>query len=213
MLRILLIFLSSLKGRTAGRTENLPRGPPFDMGASWPGDSAGPACICPGPSLSRHGAVEEGHDLRPGAGRAGLKGSGSGALGHLRSPRPRPPRPHSTHLPPRPGSHASRMPRESPRPATAAPPPERGANPVRGKGSLGDAGGDALLHSPQNCLIVVAVGAHIREGILLFGRLRRAVCPPQEGHKLGPCASAARGEGRSGDTGGDPCSTAHRTAS
>ena len=29
MLRILLIFLSSLKGRTAGRTENLP---PFDMG-------------------------------------------------------------------------------------------------------------------------------------------------------------------------------------
>ena len=31
MLRILLIFLSSLKGRAAGRTENL-RGPPFDMG-------------------------------------------------------------------------------------------------------------------------------------------------------------------------------------
>ncbi len=30
MLRILLIFLSSLKGRAAGRTEN--RGPPFDMG-------------------------------------------------------------------------------------------------------------------------------------------------------------------------------------
>lgn len=151
MLRILLIFLSSLKGRTAGRTENLRAARRLTWAASWPGDSAGPACICPGPSLSRHGAVEEGHDLRPGAGRAGLKGSGSGALGHSALHGPG----HRVRIV-RTFRHVPEVMRPGCRGRALGPPQQHrrlsaGANPVRGKGSLGDAGGDALLHSPQNC--------------------------------------------------------------
>ncbi len=52
MLRILLIFLSSLKGRAAGRTENLRAARRLTWAASWPGDcsrtclhlSWGPLC-------------------------------------------------------------------------------------------------------------------------------------------------------------------------
>ena len=80
MLRILLIFLSSLKGRAAGRTENLRAARRLTWAASWPGDSAGPACICPGPSLSRHGAVEKGFYLLDSPVSGGETGANGGTL-------------------------------------------------------------------------------------------------------------------------------------
>ena len=207
MLRTSPYFFKFLERQNGGPHGESPRGPPFRDGLR-PGlaHSAGPACTCPGPSLSRHGAVEEGHDLRPGAGRAGLKGSGSGALGHSALHGPG----HRVRIV-RTFRHVPEVMRPGCRGRALGPPQqhrrlERGCKPWSGAKAvlvtpevMPCSGQPTELPYSSSCR-----GLTSAEGILLFGRLRRAVCPPQEGHKLGPCASAARGEGRSGDTGGDP---------
>ena len=122
---------------------------------------------------SGHVPIQEGHDLRPGAGLVGGEGSGTGAGGDapLHSPedgvvvvRPR------GHVPEGIGGGAGQL--------LLLHPVQEGDDLCPGtglggrEGGGGGAVGNALLHGPEDRLVVVVRGADVGEGIGRPGRFR-----------------------------------------
>ena len=78
-----------------------------------------------------------------------------------------------------------------------------GARSVRVERRAGSAGGDAVLHSPENRLIIIGGGAHVRERIACALRSRSALRAPEEGDDMRTRALAVRAEGAVGIAGGN----------
>ena len=71
------------------------------------------------------------------------------------------------------------------------------------EGGLGGTGGDAVLHSPEHGLVVVALFPNVGEGMLCGGGLGASGSTPQEGYNLPTGAVTLGSEGGLGGTGGN----------
>ena len=80
------------------------------------------------------------------------------------------------------------------RASLAAPQEGDDLGPVAGGGGTKvcavNTGGDAILHGPQDGLVVEVAHAHIAEGVAVGGGLGGTGGTPQEGHDLGPVAGS-----------------------